>query len=403
LITFQQHERPDDWKMENDRTTKPGRVCRRTSIAYDTRTAFKLQTSASTRSPVNTSVLQKSQPRHLESTADLGLRNANNEEDSNEDVALLPGHAFDNGDDDATVTLHRCAPDSSLQVPYGIPGMTVIWIPAILATRPSNVSSMCQCGDPLHLRYVLISPFHQSLIVPWGPQSLWNVPAAEVGLSSLKEPASGLVLLPLFPSLPLFSFFLMSDAEEHDLDVIHQRLNQAISLNLYTGLAYGTPPIPIACPLLVLFHACLIIHLARHLGTFLAVYLISMRILLCVRVLSISDWPLPARTFKLSLLTPSRSSKGSVFRSLEHMFLFGITTITFIFCTTVIVLGPGLASQSIPSMIKTKDPSFDKAWSPHKIHLVEVIIAFITRLVARFSLLPSSGPLLWNNERLVLI
>ena len=92
-----------------------------------------------------------------------------------------------------------------------------------------------------------------------------------------------------------------------------------------------------------------------------------------------------------------------MFRSLEHMFLFGITTITFIFCTTVIVLGPGLASQGIPSMIKTKDPSFDKAWSPHKIHLVEVIIAFITRFVARFSLLPSSGPLLWNNERLVII
>jgi hypothetical protein len=38
-----------------------------------------------------------------------------------------------------------------------------------------------------------------------------------------------------------------------------------------------------------LFHTCLIIHLSRHLGTFLAVYLISMRILLCVRVLSMSN------------------------------------------------------------------------------------------------------------------
>jgi len=38
-----------------------------------------------------------------------------------------PGVApFDNGDDDATVTLHHPAPDSSLQVPYGIPRMTVI-------------------------------------------------------------------------------------------------------------------------------------------------------------------------------------------------------------------------------------------------------------------------------------
>jgi len=83
----------------------------------------------------------------------------------------------------------------------------------------------------------------------------------------------------------------MSDAEEYDLliDAIHQKLNQAISYNLYTGLAYGTSPIPIACPLLVLFHACLIIHLAWHLGTFLAVYLISMRILLCVGALFISD------------------------------------------------------------------------------------------------------------------
>jgi hypothetical protein len=125
---------------------------------------------------------------------------------------------------------------------------------------------------------------------PKGPQSLWNVPAAEVGLSSLKEPASGLVLLPLFPSTPFF-FFLMSDAEEYDLliDAIHQQLDRAISFNLYTGLAYGTPPIPIACPILVWFHACLIIHLACHLGTFLAVYLISMRILLCVGALFIAD------------------------------------------------------------------------------------------------------------------
>jgi hypothetical protein len=81
----------------------------------------------------------------------------------------------------------------------------------------------------------------------------------------------------------------MSDAQDLLIDVIHQQLNQAISFNLYTGLAYGTPPIPIACPLLVLFHACLIIHLAWCLGTFLAVYLISMRILLCVGALFVSD------------------------------------------------------------------------------------------------------------------
>ena len=77
--------------------------------------------------------------------------------------------------------------------------------------------------------------------------------------------------------------------KQHLNDAFHQQLNTAVSNNLYTGLAYGTPPIPIACPLLVLFHACLITHLAWHLGTFLAVYLISMRILLCVDALFISD------------------------------------------------------------------------------------------------------------------
>jgi hypothetical protein len=42
----------------------------------------------------------------------------------------------------------------------------------------------------------------------------------------------------------------MSDAEEYDLliDAIHQKLNRAISYNLYTGLAYGTLPIRIAPP-----------------------------------------------------------------------------------------------------------------------------------------------------------
>jgi len=85
------------------------------------------------------------------------------------------------------------------------------------------------------------------------------------------------------------------------------------------------------------------------------------------------------------------------------MFLFGVTAIIFILSTIVIVLGPGLTSQLILMSIKVTDPSFDRAWSPHKFYVVTVIISFITRFVARFSLLPSSGPLLWNNERLVLI
>ncbi len=82
----------------------------------------------------------------------------------------------------------------------------------------------------------------------------------------------------------------MPNAETHLLihaSLSHQLLNRAVWFHLYTGLAYGTPPIPIASSLVVLFHTCLII--ARHLGTFLAVYLISMRILLCVHVLFISN------------------------------------------------------------------------------------------------------------------
>jgi len=139
--------------------------------------------------------------------------------------------------------------------------------------------------------------------MPKGPQLLWNVPAAEVGLSSHNEPALAFVLYPRFtffirsfdhspPFSPLFSLFLMFGAETHlpiHASKFHHQLDRAVWYNLYTGLAYGTPPIPIAFPLVVLFHACLIIHFALHLGMFLAVYLISMRILLCVRVLSISN------------------------------------------------------------------------------------------------------------------
>jgi len=140
----------------------------------------------------------------------------------------------------------------------------------------------------------------------------------------------------------------MSATEIQLNDAIHQKLNEAVWSNLYTGLAYGF---------------------------FLAVCCISVRILL---------------------------SKGPLSHSPGSMFLFGITTIVFILSTIVIVLGPGLTSQGIPLIIKDLDPSFDKVWSARKIHLVIVIIAFITRLVARFSLLPSSGPLLWNNEKLVI-
>jgi len=113
---------------------------------------------------------------------------------------------------------------------------------------------------------------------------------------------------------------------EQLVDVIHQQLNDAISNNLYTGLAYGM---------------------------FLAVYLISIRILL---------------------------SKGPLLRSVEQMFLFGITAIIFILSTIVIVLGPGLMSQVIPTMIKTMDPSFDRVWSIHKLYVVSSMMTVITGL-----------------------
>jgi hypothetical protein len=76
---------------------------------------------------------------------------------------------------------------------------------------------------------------------------------------------------------------------EQLVDVIHQQLDDAISNNLYTGLAYGTSPIRIASLLSSLFHSHLIVHLSLLLGVFLAVYLISIRILLCASVLFISD------------------------------------------------------------------------------------------------------------------
>jgi len=115
-------------------------------------------------------------------------------------------------------------------------------------------------------------------------------------------------------------------SEHHLVDLVHQELNDAISNNLYTGLAYGM---------------------------FLAVYLISIRILL---------------------------SKGPLLRSVEQMFLFGITAIIFILSTIVIVLGPGLMSQVIPTMIKTMDPTFDRVWSIHKLYVVSSMMTVITGL-----------------------
>jgi len=67
-----------------------------------------------------------------------------------------------------------------------------------------------------------------------------------------------------------------------------------------------------------------------------------------------------------------------------NVLVWDFGAIIFVLSTIVIVLGFGLASQGIPIVIKTVDPSFDKVWSPHKMHIVQVIIAVITRLNARF-------------------
>jgi len=86
----------------------------------------------------------------------------------------------------------------------------------------------------------------------------------------------------------------------------------------------------------------------------------------------------------------SCSSKGSLFHSLGHMFLFGITTIIFLLATTVIVVGTPLTSQRIPNMIKFIDPtSVIGTWSPHELDVVVGILATITRLNARFFFFPS--------------
>ena len=69
------------------------------------------------------------------------------------------------------------------------------------------------------------------------------------------------------------------------------------------------------------------------------------------------------------------------------MFLFGITTIIFILATTVIIVGTGLTTQGIPIIIKMIDPSFVIGWSPHKMDVIVGIIAVITRLNVRLTLI----------------
>lgn len=78
------------------------------------------------------------------------------------------------------------------------------------------------------------------------------------------------------------------------------------------------------------------------------------------------------------------SSKGSLFHSRGHKFMFWSTTVIFILATAVIVVGPGLTLQAIPGVINFIDPSIPIGWSMHKIDVMTGVIAFVTRINVGF-------------------
>ncbi|KAH9173239.1 hypothetical protein EDB89DRAFT_2068992 [Lactarius sanguifluus] len=137
---------------------------------------------------------------------------------------------------------------------------------------------------------------------------------------------------------------------------IHLQFRNAVSYNLYTGLAYGM---------------------------LVVVYFISIRIQL---------------------------SKGALFHSPGHMFMFGSTTLIFVLATVVIVVGPGLTLQAIPGIIRFIDPSLAVGWSIHKINIMTGVVATITRINA-CSPLPVISDMvcawraivLWKYDRRVVI
>jgi hypothetical protein len=104
-----------------------------------------------------------------------------------------------------------------------------------------------------------------------------------VGLSSPNEPFFHIQSPFSFPPL-----FLMADTEKQVVIDAILLIQAAVAANLYTGIAYGTPPI-LCFPLVFVFNIGLIVHLSWRLGIFLAVYLISIRMLVCARMLFISD------------------------------------------------------------------------------------------------------------------
>ena len=261
-------------------------------------------------------------------------------------------------------------------------------------TRPSgNVSScQCLCGGPLigfmHLvcsysHSIRISFPVEHILISKGSQWLWILPSKV--LSPPTSPFSSSFYVPSSPSPfdhrppspPVFFLFPMSDSKRQlCIHAIHHELNHAISNNLYTGLAYGTPP--------SLLHpfSLYVPRMPDHPS--LSAFISPQSGYFCVYVLSFPIDPSRRERSNVPFFALSCSSKGPVFRCLEHMFLFGITTIIFILSTAVIVLGPAVIFQAIAITNKYIDPSFDGVWSQYKFGVVFLIILVITRLNARF-------------------
>ena len=126
----------------------------------------------------------------------------------------------------------------------------------------------------------------------------------------------------------------------------------------------------------------------------------------CAYVLFISNRPVAranAQTFLFRSLLQFQGARVPLSR--KHVLVWNHNDHLYTLHTTVIVLGPAVIFQAIAITNKYIDPSFDGVWSQFKFGVVFLVILVITRLNARFppSLVPLSGPLLWNNEKLGLI
>jgi len=181
-------------------------------------------------------------------------------------------------------------------------------------TRPSgNVSScQCLCGGPLigfmHLvcsysHSIRISFPVEHILISKGSQWLWILlskvlsPPTSPFSSSFYVPSSPSPFDHRPPSPPVFFLFPMSDSN-----------------NLYTGLAYGTPP--------SLFHpfSLYVPRMPDHPS--LSAFISSQSGYFCAYVLFISNRPVAARTLKRSFFALSCSSKGPVSLSRTHVLVW---------------------------------------------------------------------------------